>query len=61
MNEYRQKKVEINVRPIRKVVEAKARKKKRQQRRMDKMKKKLETLMEAPDVSDAEKARNIRA
>uniref|UniRef100_A0A8D8UM39 Putative rRNA methyltransferase n=1 Tax=Cacopsylla melanoneura TaxID=428564 RepID=A0A8D8UM39_9HEMI len=61
VNEYRAKKVEINVRPIRKVVEAKARKKKRQQRRFDKMKKKLETLMEAPDVSDAEKARNIRA
>ena len=58
--EYRQRLREINARPIKKIAEAKARKKKRLLRRMEKVKKRAEVITDADNVSEKEKAEQLK-
>ncbi len=57
---YRAKLKEMNVRPIKKVVEAKARKRKRALKGLEKARKKAEGILEASDVSNQEKSQQLR-
>ena len=56
---YRQRQKDLNVKSIKKVVEAKARKKKRMTKKLDKAKKKAASLLENPDLGAREKAKEI--
>ena len=58
---YCRKLTEINARPIKKVVEAKARKKKKLLKRMLKARKKAESISDSVDVSEKEKLQQLRA
>ena len=58
--EYRAQLRDINARPIKKIAEAKARKKQKALRRLAKAKKRAEGIVETEDMSEHEKMRNIK-
>ncbi|KAL7977141.1 hypothetical protein Chor_009090 [Crotalus horridus] len=61
VEEYRQRWREINARPIKKVAEAKARKKRRMLKKLEQMKKKAESVVNTIDISEREKAAQLRS
>uniref|UniRef100_A0A674JM46 FtsJ RNA 2'-O-methyltransferase 3 n=1 Tax=Terrapene triunguis TaxID=2587831 RepID=A0A674JM46_9SAUR len=61
VEEYRQRWRQINARPIKKVAEAKARKKRRLLKKMEQMKKKAEAVVSTVDISEREKVAQLQA
>ncbi|XP_070572272.1 pre-rRNA 2'-O-ribose RNA methyltransferase FTSJ3-like [Ptychodera flava] len=59
--EYRERLREINARPIKKVAEAKARKKRKSLKRLEKARKKAEEISSTVDMGDREKAHQIKS
>ncbi|KAM8924345.1 pre-rRNA 2'-O-ribose RNA methyltransferase FTSJ3 isoform 2-T2 [Pelodytes ibericus] len=61
MEEYRKRQQELNARPIKKVAEAKARKRRRMLKKMEQAKKKAEAVVNTIDISEREKAAQLRS
>ncbi|XP_029431064.1 pre-rRNA 2'-O-ribose RNA methyltransferase FTSJ3 [Rhinatrema bivittatum] len=61
VEEYRQRWRELNARPIKKVAEAKARKKRRMLKKQEQAKKKAEAVVNTVDISEREKAAQLRS
>ena len=61
VEEYRRQLREINARPIKKIAEAKARKKRRELRKLEQARRKSEVICAPTDVSDHEKAQQVRS
>ncbi|XP_030041927.1 pre-rRNA 2'-O-ribose RNA methyltransferase FTSJ3 [Microcaecilia unicolor] len=61
VEEYRQRWRELNARPIKKVAEAKARKKRRMLKKLEQAKKKAEAVVNTVDVSEREKVAQLRS
>lgn len=59
--QYKERLKEINARPVKKVAEAKARKKKRSMKKLEKARKKAEHIVESLDMTDREKAQQIKS
>ncbi|KAJ1168332.1 hypothetical protein NDU88_000258 [Pleurodeles waltl] len=59
-DEYRQRWKELNARPIKKVAEAKARKKRRMLKKQEQARKKAEAVVNTVDISEKEKAAQLR-
>ncbi|KAM9762708.1 pre-rRNA 2'-O-ribose RNA methyltransferase FTSJ3 [Menidia menidia] len=60
VEEYKQKWKEINARPIKRVAEAKARKKRRMLKKMEQAKKKAEAVVNTVDISEREKMSQLK-
>ncbi|XP_046343340.2 pre-rRNA 2'-O-ribose RNA methyltransferase FTSJ3-like [Haliotis rufescens] len=60
IQEYRDKLKSVDARPIKKVAEAKARKKKKEVRRLDRARKRAEVVTDSTEVSDKEKWQQIK-
>lgn len=58
---YRKRWREINARPIKKVAEAKARKKRRMLKKLEQTKKKAEAVVNTVDISEREKVAQLRS
>ena len=58
--EYAARAKEIDARPIKKVAEAKGRKRQRAVRKMDRARKRAENVVDNPDLSTNEKAREMK-
>ncbi|TSK53739.1 pre-rRNA processing protein FTSJ3 [Bagarius yarrelli] len=61
VEEYKQKWKEINARPIKRLAEAKARKKRRMLKKMEQAKKKAEAVVNTVDISEREKMAQLRS
>ncbi|XP_010895849.2 pre-rRNA 2'-O-ribose RNA methyltransferase FTSJ3 [Esox lucius] len=61
VEEYKAKWKEINARPIKRVAEAKARKKKRMLKKMESAKKKAESVVNTVDISEKEKMAQLKS
>ncbi|MCI4383420.1 hypothetical protein PGIGA_G00026320 [Pangasianodon gigas] len=61
VEEYKQKWKEINARPIKRLAEAKARKKRRTLKKMEQAKKKAEAVVNTVDISEREKMAQLRS
>ncbi|XP_029004654.1 pre-rRNA 2'-O-ribose RNA methyltransferase FTSJ3 [Betta splendens] len=61
VEEYKQKWREIDARPIKRVAEAKARKKKRMLKKMEQAKKKAEAVVNTVDISEREKMAQLKS